>query len=156
MLRASIESVGGEVDLAGIAAGSDSEHSPVRGAAALTAFVDAALASDREADPVTLVRARTRVREELGSEALVDAAAVIGNFERMVRIADGTGIPLDAPVLVATETIRGELGIDAFESGRAPTTVRAWQRTLGRLLEPLIRFALRRRGGRSRHEAERS
>ena len=30
----------------------------------------------------------------MGVAAMVDAAAVASNFERMVRIADGTGIPL--------------------------------------------------------------
>ncbi len=43
----------------------------------------------------TLSAARTRVLEELGPAPLVDAAAVASNFERMVRIADATGIPLD-------------------------------------------------------------
>jgi hypothetical protein len=32
--------------------------------------------------------------DEMGVAAMVDAAAVASNFERMVRIADGTGIPL--------------------------------------------------------------
>ena len=145
MLRASIESVGGEVDLAGVVAGAAAGHSPVRSAAALLAFVDASLGADREA---SLAEARERVRAELGWEALVDAAAIIGNFERMVRIADGTGIPLDTPVLVASEGIRAELGIDAFESGAQPPSIPAWQRVVGRLLEPLVRFVLRRRARR--------
>ena len=45
--------------------------------------------------------------------ALVDAAAVVGNFERMVRIADGTGIPLDKPVAMVSADMREELGLDA-------------------------------------------
>ena len=138
MLRASIESVGGEVDLAGVVAGSAAGHSPVRSAAALLAFVDASLGADRETGPASLATARERVRAELGWEALVDAAAIIGNFERMVRIADGTGIPLDAPVLVASEGIRAELGIDAFESGAQPPSIPAWQRIVGRLLEQAV------------------
>ena len=38
------------------------------------------------------------------------AAGVIGNFERMVRIADGTGIPLDRIVDAMTSDFRAEFG----------------------------------------------
>ena len=47
---------------------------------------------------------------------LPGAAAVVGNFERMVRIADGSGIPLDTSMSVASATLREDLGIDAFGS----------------------------------------
>ena len=36
--------------------------------------------------------ARTTVADALGTEAAVDAAAVIGNFEMMNRVVDGTGV----------------------------------------------------------------
>ncbi len=39
-------------------------------------------------------RAREKVLETLGPEALVDAAGTIGNFEMMNRIADATGMPV--------------------------------------------------------------
>ena len=48
----------------------------------------------------------------------MDAAGVIGNFERMVRIADGTGIPLDRIVDALTSGFRGELGLDDLDSRR--------------------------------------
>jgi hypothetical protein len=38
--------------------------------------------------------ARQAVLEALGPEALVDTAAVYGNFEMMNRVAEGTGIPV--------------------------------------------------------------
>ena len=93
--------------------------------------------------------ARNLVRSELGSEALVDAAAVIGNFERMVRIADGTGIPLDAAVNVATEEIRAELGIDAFASEERKSEVATWQRLMARAIDPLAKIGLRWQGRRA-------
>lgn len=118
----------------------------MRGAAALVGFVDATLSGQAP----DIAKARDRVRAELGSAAVVDAAAIIGNFERMVRIADGTGIPLDAPVSVATESIRADLGIDRYESAAHTTAIRGWQRALGRIVDPLLKIALRWAGRRSR------
>ncbi|MBJ18363.1 MAG: hypothetical protein GY910_27505 [bacterium] len=146
MLRASIEAGGGEVDLSGVADASTVASSPVRGAAALVGFVDATLGGEGS----EIAGARDRVREELGGEATIDAAAIIGNFERMVRIADGTGIPLDAAVNVATESIRADLGIDLFESAGNTATVRGWQRVVGRAIDPLLKWGLRWSGRRSK------
>lgn len=165
-------------DLSGLAKGSTAAGSPVRGAAVLIAFVDATAAVlerpaaggragpggvadpdfrlDRALDRTfedgpekALEEAREAVRAALGEAALVDAAAIIGNFERMVRIADGTGIPLDTPVHVATESIRASLGLDRFEAAARERPVKRWQRGLRRLLEPIVTFALRRRARRA-------
>jgi len=138
--------MGGELDFAGLADASTAETSSVPGAGALVGFVEATLSGETP----DVAKARDRVREELGSEALVDAAAIIGNFERMVRIADGTGIPLDAPLNVATESIRAELGIDRFESSANTPPVRGWQRAVGRATDPLFNLGLRWSGRRSR------
>ena len=153
MLRASIESAGGKVDLRSLTDGSLANASGIPGAEALIAWVEATrsalvdpLANDDHTEAIAA--ARSRVRSELGAAAMVDAAAVIGNFERMVRIADATGIPLDTPVNVATESIRAELGIDAFESSEQTPPIRGWQRFIGRLATPLIWFGLRRRSAR--------
>ena len=56
----------------------------------LVELADAVVGRDASAIAV----ARRRVIEAMGVGAMVDAAAVAANFERMVRIADGTGIPL--------------------------------------------------------------
>jgi len=146
MLRASIETEGAEVDYRGISDRESAEASSVPAAGALVGLVEASLS----ADDVDAEKARERVRLELGSEALVDAAAIIGNFERMTRIADGTGIPLDTPVNVATESLRAELGIDRFESAANTKSVRGWERLLGRAIEPVARIGLRWAGRRAR------
>ena len=146
MLRASIETDGGEVDLRAIADGSAASESAIPGAAALVAFAEATLGGDTD----EITQARDRVRAELGSEALVDAAGVIGNFERMVRIADGTGIPLDAPVNIGTEALRGELGIDDFAAAERTRPVSGLQRAIGRVAQPIVRTVLRYRGRRAR------
>ena len=145
MLRASIETQGEEVDLRGLTDGKAAGESSISGAAALVDFAEATLGGN--ADEIAV--ARDLVRSELGSEALVDAAAVIGNFERMVRIADGTGIPLDAAVNVATEEIRAELGIDAFASEERKSEVATWQRLMARAIDPLAKIGLRWQGRRA-------
>ena len=102
LLRASSEISGRAVDLKAV---TDPEHAPdcgVAHAAALVALADAMVGEDDGA----LVAARQRVLDELGPAHLVDAAAVASNFERMVRIADATGIPLDDPVEIMTSDIR--------------------------------------------------
>ena len=146
MLRASIETEGGKVDLRSLTDGSFADRSGIEGAAALVGWVEAT--TDRMSDVSRIARARDRVRDELGSAAMVDAAAIIGNFERMVRIADATGIPLDTPVNIATESIRADLGIDRFHSAAHSPPVRRWQRAIGRALDPIRTFGLRRLGGR--------
>jgi hypothetical protein len=167
MLRASIESEGGEVDLRSLADGSLAEGSSIVGAGALLGLVEATLSGgvpgigegpnrsdganvSNSAGVSEIAKAGDRIRGELGSAALVDAAAIIGNFERMVRIADATGIPLDAPVNVGTESIRADLGIDQYESAAHTAAVRGWQRALGRAIDPLLRIVLRWRGSRSK------
>jgi hypothetical protein len=145
MLRASIETQGEKVDLRGLTDGKAAGESSIFGAAALVGFAEATLGGN--ADEIAV--ARDLVRSELGSEALVDAAAVIGNFERMVRVADGTGIPLDAAVNVATEEIRAELGIDAFASEERKSEVATWQRLMARAIDPLAKIGLRWQGRRA-------
>jgi hypothetical protein len=80
--------------------------------AALSAFVDAALGTDEAA----LANARAAVHAAIGDAALVDAAAVIASFNAVVKLADGTGIPLEEAKEARTRDIRGALAIDAFRS----------------------------------------
>ena len=152
MLRASVETDGAEADYRGIADRESAEQSSVPAAGALVGLVEASLSDDGD-DVGDAEEARERVRRELGSAALVDAAAVIGNFERMTRIADSTGIPLDAPVSVMTESIRAELGIDDFGSAADRPSVKWWQRLIGRTLDPVVGITLRWVGRRARSKA---
>jgi hypothetical protein len=52
----------------------------------------------------------------MGAEAVVDAAGVASNFERMVRIADSTGIPLDDRMSRASKEVREALGLERFRA----------------------------------------
>ena len=63
----------------------------------------------------------------------MDAVAVIGNFQRMVRIADGAGIPLDTPMALMSADLRAELGYNGLGSAKnTPETGRVmrWLRPL--------------------------
>ena len=89
-----------------------------------------------------LAEARRSALAALGPESFVAAAAVAGNFERMVRIADATGIPLDAPLDAISADMRAELGIDAFGSAANTPRVSGARRLLGRALAPLARYLM--------------
>ena len=111
----------------------------------LTAFADAAVSGDL----AQLSTARDALREAAGSAVVVDAAGVIGNFQRMVRIADGTGIPLDTMVETMSSDFREGLGLERFSSRRLPDSG-----TLARLFAPALRaiakIGLRIAGRRAR------
>ena len=59
---------------------------------------------------------RNTVLSELGEPATIDAAATIANFQRMVRIADGCGIPLDEFTRQSSEPWRESLGLHSYAS----------------------------------------
>lgn len=61
---------------------------------------------------------RTALAAAVGDAGLVDAAAVCANFNMMVRIADGTGTPLDAGTIPASEDLRQDLGLNELTSKR--------------------------------------
>jgi len=67
----------------------------IPGGPTLLRFVDALLGrSDR-----SLEDARRDIVDELGPEALVDAASVFGNFQMMNRVAEGTGIHISSETI---------------------------------------------------------
>lgn len=116
---------------------------------ALTAFAEALVQGDEAA----LAEARGRVLQALGPAGLVDAAAVASNFERMVRIADATGIPLDTPMAALTADLRDRLGLDRFASA-AHTKRLGWFRLRAAAgLRGAMRAALRWSARRRREES---
>jgi hypothetical protein len=146
MLRASIEYHGSQGDLRAITEGSKSGDSGVLHGVELTAFAEAAL----QGDPASLATARDNLRAVAGSQAVVDAAGVIANFQRMVRIADGAGISLDAPVGMMSSDFREALGLESFASAERSRELSHLQRIVAPLLRRVANFGLRRVGRRSR------
>lgn len=79
-------------------------------------LVDFVNASRTDTD--ALAAARDRLADQMGDDALVDAAAVVANFTMMTRIADGTGTPLDEGTVDMSAEIRAAIGVDDFVSKR--------------------------------------
>lgn len=110
MLSLSMQANEQAVDLAGVVAGAQAVDDRVPHGKLLARFAEAVvLGSEPE-----LAAARETLLAAVGGEAFVDAACVVGNFERMVRVADATGIPLDAPIVSATTELRDELGLNDY------------------------------------------
>lgn len=99
-----------EVDLAALTEDEATTGSGVEHGELLIAFADAMVGDNDD----VLSQSRDRVIQTLGPEAMVDAAGVASNFERMVRIADATGIPLDERLASMTEAVREELQLARF------------------------------------------
>ena len=100
-------------------------ESEIPGGALLLAFAQALV----EGEDAALAGARAKLEAAMGSEAVVDAAGVASNFERMVRIADATGIPQEAPVMMLGDDLIEELDLRRFGSAAntPPTTgPRSW------------------------------
>ena len=59
-------------------------------------------------------KVRARVIAELGGAAFVDTCATVASFNAVVKLADATGIPLEAAKEERTRDFRDRLGIEAF------------------------------------------
>ena len=55
------------------------------------------------------------LRSSLGDNGFIEAAAIVGIFNGLVRTADSTGIPLDEPMKLATKSERASLDINQFK-----------------------------------------
>ena len=100
---------GGELDIRAVA-DREVESGIVEGELLLD-FADALVGRDE-----SLPGQRDRLVDRLGGAALVDASGIVANFQRMVRIADGTGIPLDEGMREESRELSGVLGLGRFAS----------------------------------------
>jgi len=60
---------------------------------------------------VSLDDVHSTIIGQLGAEALVDAAAVFGNFQMMNRVAEGTGIPIPQQAIDRESELVSRLGL---------------------------------------------
>jgi hypothetical protein len=139
LLRASGETTGDATDARAITDDAVAEASGIDHAEALLAFADAAVSGEAGA----LSSARERLLGAVGAEGLVDAAAVVANFERMVRIADSTGIPLDAPVAAMTTDLRDDLDLGRYRSASNTPAPGVLARTAGAALRRIAPTLMR-------------
>jgi hypothetical protein len=79
----------------------------------LIQFAEAVLGED----DTWLARLREMLSEALSPTGLVDAAGVVGLFNAIDRVADATGIPLEADKAEASAGFRAALGLDRFAVG---------------------------------------
>ena len=112
MLSWSSTEDGHPAELSAIADGSGDGGLPH--GAELLAFTDAAAGFDDAA----LADARARLVAAAGEAFMVDAAAVIANFEMMTRVADGTGARFPAETADQRADVAARLGITSFTSAR--------------------------------------
>ncbi len=114
MLRASAMTTETEIDIMGINGDAASAARGIEFGQELMAFGEAV--AQRDGD--NLRATREALLEVAGSEVLVDAAGVAANFQRMVRIADSIGIPVDDMSTELGQSVRAELGLENFGSAQ--------------------------------------
>ena len=77
--------------------------------ALLARYAEAVCRKDAE-----LAEIRDRLVAAVGPAGAVEAAATVAIFSGLVRVADATGIPLDAGTLALSDGWRGRLGLDRY------------------------------------------
>jgi len=99
-----------EVNLNVVTEGNASSHdSLIPDSEPLVDFAEAIVGRN----PAEIEASRNKLANQMCDQAMIEAAGVASNFQRMVRIADATGIPLGGFEEMSTE-IRDELGLDDF------------------------------------------
>ena len=111
MLSWSSTKSGTPADIVAIAGDSDAD---LPYGAELIAFTDAVAGLDE----LALVEARTALVTVAGEAFMVDAAAVVANFEMMTRVADGTGARFAEKGAGRRAAISDKLQINDFTSAR--------------------------------------
>jgi hypothetical protein len=109
LLRASALSQNQDYDLAAVTGAVKSDAGVPHGRR-LVLFAEAVLGEDDAA----LADAGAALMAALGPPALVDAAGVVGLFNAIDRVADATGIPLEAEKAEASADFRAALGLNRF------------------------------------------
>ena len=99
-----------DVNLAAIRAGTTAEDNQVRHGDLLLEFAEAIVT----ADPTHIASNRDSLVDAVGEMTMIDAAGVASNFQRMVRIADSTGIPLGDTLEGFSSEVRADLALDEF------------------------------------------
>jgi len=144
MLREGIELEGKSIDLDGLTDPACTRIEGIANSEALLLFSNAFMGNDRAA----LADAREALANELGVEAMIDAAGVASNFQRMDRIADATGIPSDGPIALMQEDLAKLLGTDKYLSAGNTKPLSWLQKILFRLIViPKLRKVIKEKSG---------
>ena len=114
MLRGSANGSGVEVDIQGINGNVDAAALGIEFGVSLMRFAEAIVSRDTQ----SLKTSRKNLLDIAGPKVVVEAAAVAANFQRMVRIADSIGIPIDEISSEAGNKVREELDLAKFTSAK--------------------------------------
>ncbi len=144
MLRASVQMTGEKIDMKVVTGKEVTSGNSIPDGDTLVAFVEAAVSQNE----VALLKARSEVIEKMGEGALIDAAALVGNFQMMVRIANSTGIPLDTPMAALSTDLQKELSLNGFESSDNTPDAGFLQRAAGKVFGPIVMGCLKFLGER--------
>jgi hypothetical protein len=106
LLRESSEKAGAEVDITGALGEGDGG---IPSGAALIRFGEAVTRGSEDVDA-----ARAALIEAVGRDGFIDAAAIVGIFNGLVRSADSSGIPLDDGSRDVSIGFRETLGLNEF------------------------------------------
>jgi len=111
MLRVSANKTASDIDITMIMGVESEVDSDIKFANELMQFAGALASRDEN----SLEAARDELIKQAGPKVLVDAAGVAANFQRMVRIADATGIPVDSNDNEISNKVRADLDLYQFE-----------------------------------------
>ena len=114
MLRVSSQTTKTEIDLEGVNGDEAGATRGIEFGAELMRFAEAVA----RRDSVALPAAREALLQRAGPAVLVDAAGVAANFQRMVRIADSIGIPVDNLDTDLSREVRAALRLERFHSAQ--------------------------------------
>jgi len=111
LLRASSEKENGSYNLNSVT--SDDLDPGVPYGRWLRGLTEAAINNDW----LALAELRPKAEEAMGAQQTVDTLVVASAFNGITRVADATGIPLDANTADTTHELREQTGIQRFEYG---------------------------------------
>ena len=140
MLSLSADITESDIDLGMINGDTTASAGDIQHGASLLNFTEAFVSRDEE----SLTAARDALLVEAGADVLVDAAGVAANFQRMVRIADSTGIPLDERNSVLGYSVIKKLNLERFKSAENTPQGGLKRKMLSWIARPLARRKFRK------------
>jgi hypothetical protein len=114
MLRVSAQTTQTDIDIHGVTGNANAADQGITHGRLLMAFAEAVASRDTS----EIQSSREALRLAAGDAVVVDAAGVAANFQRMVRIADSVGIPVDDLENDFGKETRATLSLDEFHSAR--------------------------------------
>ena len=140
MLSLSADITESDVDLGMINGDKTASAGDIQHGALLLNFTEAFVSRDEE----SLTAARDALLAAAGADVLVDAAGVAANFQRMVRIADSTGIPLDERNSVLGYRVIKKLNLERFKSAENTPPGGLKRKMMSWIARPLARRKIRK------------